>query len=255
MSNRIHVGTRKGLFTVERSGGGAWRITNSAFVGDPVPALLSDTRDGTLYAALNLGHFGSKLQRSRDQGKTWEEVGVPTYPEDPGETATRGDRPRGQGPQPQADLDPGGSRTRSPGCPVGGNHPRGALLVGEPGGVLGPRVLPVGPPRPQEVVRGRGRPSRHSLHLCGSPGQPAGAGGRLGGRCLADRKRRGHVGGTVPRHVRRLHAPRAAGGSGVPGSPSHRAEPVVAGTPSGASITTGCSGPPTAANAGRRCPR
>lgn len=43
--------------------------------------LLEDHRDQTLYACLTLGHFGSKLQRSEDGGKSWEEVAVPVYPE------------------------------------------------------------------------------------------------------------------------------------------------------------------------------
>jgi hypothetical protein len=40
-------------------------------------------RDGTLYAALNLGHFGVKLRRSADGGATWEEVAAPEYPPQP----------------------------------------------------------------------------------------------------------------------------------------------------------------------------
>lgn len=80
MMRRIRVGTRKGLFTLERLGG-RWRIAQSAFVGDNVPMLLHDPRDGATYAALDHGHFGSKLHRSADGGATWEEVGVPVYPE------------------------------------------------------------------------------------------------------------------------------------------------------------------------------
>ncbi len=41
--------------------------------------VLDDRRDGTVYAALNLGHFGSKLHRSTDRGATWEELAVPSY--------------------------------------------------------------------------------------------------------------------------------------------------------------------------------
>ena len=89
MSDRIHAATRKGLFTLERGSSGRWRIAGTAFLGDHVSMLLSDTRDGTLYACQNLGHFGVKLQRSTDQGKTWKEVGVPAYPKDSGEKATK----------------------------------------------------------------------------------------------------------------------------------------------------------------------
>jgi hypothetical protein len=82
MSLRAYVSTRKGLFTVERSGG-AWGVVAAAFVGDNVTLAFPDRRDGTLYAALNHGHFGTKLHRSDDGGATWAEVGVPTYPAPP----------------------------------------------------------------------------------------------------------------------------------------------------------------------------
>ena len=62
---KLYVGTRKGLFVVTERG-----IGKPHFLGDPVSMLLPD-RDGTLYAALNLGHFGVKLHRSEDGGKSW----------------------------------------------------------------------------------------------------------------------------------------------------------------------------------------
>lgn len=74
----ILVCTRKGLFFVD---GGTVRKT--AFLGEPVTAALRDSRDGTLYAALRLGHFGVHLHRSRDDGKTWSEIAAPKYPEAP----------------------------------------------------------------------------------------------------------------------------------------------------------------------------
>jgi hypothetical protein len=42
--------------------------------------LLADPRDGALYAAEALGHFGVKLQRSRDGGETWQELPAPAFP-------------------------------------------------------------------------------------------------------------------------------------------------------------------------------
>ena len=74
---KLYVGTKKGLFVVR---GG--RIGAPHFLGDPVSMVLPDS-DGTLYAALNLGHFGVKLRRSRDGGKRWEEVAAPEYPSQP----------------------------------------------------------------------------------------------------------------------------------------------------------------------------
>ena len=56
------VATRKGLFEFTRGAAG-WAISNVAFAGDPVNLTLNDPRDGTLYAALDLGHFGVKLHR------------------------------------------------------------------------------------------------------------------------------------------------------------------------------------------------
>jgi hypothetical protein len=82
MSDRLFVATRKGLFTVERRNG-RWQALDPAFLGDPVTAVLPDARDGTLYAALNLGHFGVKMRRSTDSGRTWEEQAAPTYPQQP----------------------------------------------------------------------------------------------------------------------------------------------------------------------------
>jgi len=76
---RLHVSTRKGLFTLERGAGG-WTIERVAFLGDPVTLSLHDPRDGALYAALSLGHFGVKLQRSDDEGRTFMEVAAPAFP-------------------------------------------------------------------------------------------------------------------------------------------------------------------------------
>ncbi len=79
MSDRFHVSTRKGLFTFRRNGTG-WEAGKPAFRGEPVSAALEDARDGALYAALALGHFGPKLRRSLDRGETWEELSPPAFP-------------------------------------------------------------------------------------------------------------------------------------------------------------------------------
>ena len=82
MSDTLYVGTRKGLFTVEKRAG-RWTHGEPAFLGDPVSAVLRDRRDGTLHVALNLGHFGVKMRRSEDGGKTWGEQATPAYPAQP----------------------------------------------------------------------------------------------------------------------------------------------------------------------------
>lgn len=82
MSDRLFAATRKGLFRYDRTDDG-WRIGARAFVGDNVGMVLPDARDGSVYAFLDHGHFGGKLHRSTDGGETFEEIGVPTYPEPP----------------------------------------------------------------------------------------------------------------------------------------------------------------------------
>jgi hypothetical protein len=81
MSDTLHVATRKGLFVLER-GTRDWEVAHVAFLGEPVTQVLDDPRDGTLYAALNLGHFGVKLHRSDDRGRTFTEVAAPAFPQD-----------------------------------------------------------------------------------------------------------------------------------------------------------------------------
>jgi hypothetical protein len=81
MSDRLYVATRKGFLTFVPEKGG-WRLAGSAFLGDPVSAVLHDPRDGALYAALNLGHFGVKLHRSDDTGKSWTEIAAPAFAEE-----------------------------------------------------------------------------------------------------------------------------------------------------------------------------
>jgi hypothetical protein len=76
--DRLIVATRKGLFTVSSG-----KIEAPHFLGDPVTNLLAEPRDGMLYAALNLGHFGVKLRRSADGGASWTEIAVPAYPPQP----------------------------------------------------------------------------------------------------------------------------------------------------------------------------
>jgi hypothetical protein len=82
MSPRCHVSTRKGLFTIERGARG-WQVARVSFLGDNVTLTAHDPRDGALYAALNHGHFGVKLHRSRDGGVSWQPIATPAYPPKP----------------------------------------------------------------------------------------------------------------------------------------------------------------------------
>jgi hypothetical protein len=84
-NNRAWVSTRKGLFEVVHLTGSEnrWSVGRIDFLGEPVTATLHDARDGTMYAALNLGHFGVKLHRRDAGSETWDEVNVPMYPPQP----------------------------------------------------------------------------------------------------------------------------------------------------------------------------
>lgn len=76
------VASRKGLFMWDGEGT-RWRITALHFPGEPVTSVLADPRDGHWYAALRLGHFGVKLHRSADRGRSWTEVAAPAFPPKP----------------------------------------------------------------------------------------------------------------------------------------------------------------------------
>lgn len=80
MTDRMLVATRKGLLTLRRNGD--WSVTATAFPGIAVTAALRDPRDGAIYAVLKHGHFGTKLHRSDDDGKSWKELPAPAFPAD-----------------------------------------------------------------------------------------------------------------------------------------------------------------------------
>jgi len=76
------VASRKGLFVVQGEGA-QWHLSAPHFPGEPVTQVLCDPRNGDWYAALRLGHFGAKLHKSVDQGKSWAEMAVPAFPAKP----------------------------------------------------------------------------------------------------------------------------------------------------------------------------
>lgn len=79
MARKLAVGSRKGLILYATDGSG-WRYEGVQFRGTPVSMVMQDPRDGSLYAALDYGHFGPKLHRSDDDGATWHEVTPPAFP-------------------------------------------------------------------------------------------------------------------------------------------------------------------------------
>jgi len=82
MGERLYVGTRKGLFELERRSG-AWSIGRVSFLGDPVDIVRPDARTGRVWAALGLGHFGVKLHTAEVGSDAWEELPAPAFPPKP----------------------------------------------------------------------------------------------------------------------------------------------------------------------------
>ena len=80
MKKTMLLGTRKG-FLAYRFHNNNWEVENLSFEGVPVSIAYGDARSGTWWAALDHGHWGVKLHRSKDRGATWEEVNAPAYPE------------------------------------------------------------------------------------------------------------------------------------------------------------------------------
>ena len=76
------VATRKGLFRLNRSADRGWAICHVAHLAENVSIVLpeSASRGGAVYAALEHGHFGPKLQCSTDGGQTWEARTPPRFP-------------------------------------------------------------------------------------------------------------------------------------------------------------------------------
>lgn len=80
MSDRILVGTRKGTFLVEKTKG-SWAPRLAGHAGAGVNFVARDPHSGGLWAALGHGHWGAKLSRSSDDGKSWVDATQIKYPE------------------------------------------------------------------------------------------------------------------------------------------------------------------------------
>jgi photosystem II stability/assembly factor-like uncharacterized protein len=85
------IGTAKGLVVYRRQAGG-WQVEQVHFTGMPVALAYADTRHNTWWVGLAHRHWGQKLHYSQDEGRSWQAVPMPRYPEGamikPGKPAT-----------------------------------------------------------------------------------------------------------------------------------------------------------------------
>lgn len=79
MAQNLYVASRKGLLTYQRGAKG-WTHKATDFLGSPVSMVLVSPDRQTIFVALNLGHFGTKLHRSTDGGGSWTELTAPQFP-------------------------------------------------------------------------------------------------------------------------------------------------------------------------------
>lgn len=84
---KLLLGTAKGLIVFEKmeqpdtnGKGEDWHISEVHFTGFPVSMIYVDERTQTWWAGLPHRHWGQKLHRSTDAGKTWQQVATPRYP-------------------------------------------------------------------------------------------------------------------------------------------------------------------------------
>jgi len=81
MASSILVGTRKGTFIVEKTGG-HFRPQLAGHAGTGVNFVARDPYTGRLWALLGHGHWGAKLSISDDEGKSWADAPAQIkYPE------------------------------------------------------------------------------------------------------------------------------------------------------------------------------
>lgn len=80
MSNKLLIGTAKGLILYEKGSAG-WKYKRDFFKGFSISLVAHNDNDGSWWVGLDHKHWGPKLHRSKDEGATWEEMGVPKYPD------------------------------------------------------------------------------------------------------------------------------------------------------------------------------
>jgi photosystem II stability/assembly factor-like uncharacterized protein len=79
MSERIWIGTRKGVFSLRRKPRStAWQLVGPVFLGHTIHHIVQDPRDPKcLLMAAKTGHLGPTVYRSTDWGRSWQESTKP----------------------------------------------------------------------------------------------------------------------------------------------------------------------------------
>lgn len=75
------VGTKKGLFTLRSNDRKKWNVEGPYGAPAPIHHASFDPRDQSMYAAVNSTWGGSRIEYSRDLGKTWKAGQNPKFPE------------------------------------------------------------------------------------------------------------------------------------------------------------------------------
>ena len=249
MSDRILVATRKGLFTLERSGR---RLDDSARRLPRRPRLAgarTTPRDGAS-TPRSITAISASSCTAADGDGAWEECAAPTYP---GEARGRGRQGHVGQAHPlvdREDLGAGAGRHRRAGRAVVRHHPRRPVplrrrrrrwqLV---------RSLWDHPERKKWFGGGADLPGIHSICVDPRDAKRVQLGVSCGGVWTTT------DGGatwdcTARGHARRVHAARAAGRSRHPGPAPPRAVPGRSPSACGCSTTTASSAPTTAAATG-----
>ena len=75
------LATRKGVIILKQKTTG-WDVQTTHFDGVRATYVAVDKSNKNIWVGLNHGHWGPKLQVSKNGGKTFEEVGIPQFPKD-----------------------------------------------------------------------------------------------------------------------------------------------------------------------------
>ncbi len=76
---KLLLGTAKGLVVYAKKEND-WQVETVYFTGFPVSMVYVDERTQTWWVGISHRHWGQKLHRSTDDGKSWQLVAAPRYP-------------------------------------------------------------------------------------------------------------------------------------------------------------------------------